>query len=146
MPLTGIYAPSAVTSARQQAEVYEATDGREENTLEGRPIVVMTSLGAKSGYLRKTPLMRIEHEGSYAVIASNGGQATHPVWYYNLKKTPLVELQDGAVKRDYDVREVDGTEREEWWKRAVATWPDFDRYIIGLERTIPLFVLTPTDA
>jgi deazaflavin-dependent oxidoreductase (nitroreductase family) len=144
VPLTGIYEPSSVPSARIQAETYEATDGREANELNGRPIIVMTSVGAKSGKLRKTALMRIEHEGSYAVIASNGGQTTHPVWYYNLVKNPLVELQDGARRHDFIVHETTGDERATWWRRAVATWPDFDRYIVGLHRTIPVLVLTPT--
>jgi deazaflavin-dependent oxidoreductase (nitroreductase family) len=146
MPLTGTYAPSKDLWAREQAETYERTDGREANELKGRPIIVLTSVGASSGNLRKNALMRIEHEGSYAVIASKGGAPSHPAWYNNLVANPHVELQDGAARGDYLAHESVGEEREEWWKRAVATWPDFDRYTIGLERTIPVFVLVPIPA
>ncbi|MET7403627.1 nitroreductase family deazaflavin-dependent oxidoreductase [Dactylosporangium sp. NPDC005572] len=143
MPLTGEYEPSPTDWAREQAELFERTNGAEGNTLRGRPIILLTSLGAKSGKLRKTPLMRIEHDGEYAVVASRGGAPTHPVWYHNLVNHPLVELQDGPVRRDYTAREVTGAERETWWKRATATWPDYDDYTTKTDRTIPVFVLTP---
>jgi deazaflavin-dependent oxidoreductase (nitroreductase family) len=146
MPLTGEYEPSTADWARKQVEVFEATDGREANTLRGRPIIVLTSLGAKSGKLRKTPLMRVEHEGEYAVVASLGGAPKHPVWYFNLVKNPLVELQDGADKRDYIAREVTGEEKSAWWERAVATWPDYANYQLKTDREIPVFVLTPVEA
>ena len=145
MPLTGEYAPSPSDHARIQAERFEATDGREANTLRGVPIVVLTSIGARTGRLRKTPLMRVEHDGRYAVVASRGGAPTHPVWYHNLVAHPRVELQDGAVKREYDARELAGAERAEWWARAVAVWPDYDEYQARTERTIPVFLLEPAE-
>jgi F420H(2)-dependent quinone reductase len=114
--------------------------------MQGRPVIILTSVGAKSGKIRKTPLMRVEHDGDYAVVASLGGAPQNPVWYYNLTANPHVELQDGAVKRDYQAREVHGSEREAWWERAVATWPDYAEYQKNTSRTIPVFVLTPTGA
>jgi deazaflavin-dependent oxidoreductase (nitroreductase family) len=143
MPLTGEYEPSTADWAREQVELFEATDGAQGNTLRGRPIIVLTSVGAKSGRLRKTPLMRVEHDGEYAVVASLGGAPKHPVWYYNLVKNPHVELQDGAVKRDYTAREVTGDEKAVWWERAVATWPDYAAYQRKTDREIPVFVLEP---
>jgi deazaflavin-dependent oxidoreductase (nitroreductase family) len=143
MPLTGEYEPSTADWARRQVELFEATDGAQGDTLRGRPIIVLTSVGAKSGRLRKTPLMRVEHDGRYAVVASLGGAPKHPVWYYNLVKNPLVELQDGAVKRDYTAREVMGDEKAAWWERAVATWPDYAEYQRKTDRQIPVFVLEP---
>jgi F420H(2)-dependent quinone reductase len=145
MPLTGEYEPSSTDWARKQAEQFERTAGAEANTMRGRPIIVLTSVGAKSGKIRKTPLMRVEHDGEYAVVASLGGAPKHPVWYYNLKANPHVELQDGAVKRDYTAREVTGEEKELWWKRATATWPDYDEYQTKTSREIPIFVLSPRD-
>lgn len=141
MPLTGEYEPSTSEFARNQTELFEATDGREGNLLRGKPIIVMTSVGAKTGKLRKTPLMRVEHDGDYAVVASKGGDPKPPVWYYNLIAQPLVELQDGAVKRDYLAREVTGAERETWWERAVEAWPDYAEYQKKTDRQIQLFVL-----
>jgi F420H(2)-dependent quinone reductase len=143
MPLEGEYEPSPEAWARDQAELYEATDGREGSELRGRPVIVLTSIGAKTGKIRKTPLMRVEHDGVYAVVASLGGAPKHPVWYYNLKKHPHVELQDGNVKRDYRAREVDGDEKRVWWDRAVETWPDYATYQTKTERQIPVFVLEP---
>src|SRR4051794_18678738 len=128
MPLQGEYLPSTSGWARRQAERYEATDGREANDLKGRPIILLTSVGAKSGMLRKTALMRVEHDGVYAVVASLGGAPKHPVWYFNITANPHVELQDGAEKHDYLAREVHGDEKAVWWERAVATWPDYARY------------------
>ena len=103
----------------------------------------MTSVGAKTGKLRKTALMRVEHDGDYAVVASKGGAKDHPVWYFNLKKNPHVELQDGPTKRDYLAREVSGPEKAEWWARAVEVWPDYASYQKRTERQIPVFVLEP---
>lgn len=143
MPLTGEYEPSTSDWARQQAEIFETSEGREGNTLRGMPIIVITSVGAKSGKLRKTPLMRVEHNEEYAVVASLGGAPNHPVWYYNLKKNPHVELQDGPVKRDYLAREVTGDEKAVWWERAVAAYPDYAEYQEKTDREIPVFVLTP---
>lgn len=146
MPLEGEYAPSTSDWARQQAELFESSGGREGNTLRGIPIVLLTSVGAKSGKLRKTPLMRVEYEGEYAVVASRGGAPQHPVWYHNLKANPHVELQDGAVKKDYMAREASGEDREIWWKRAVDAYPDYADYQEKTDRVIPVFVLTPMDA
>ena len=145
MPLKGTYAPSTAGWARKQAERYEATRGAEAGTLRGRPVIVLTSVGARTGKLRKTALMRVEHEGHYAVVASVGGAPRHPVWYYNLKAEPHVELQDGPTKRDYTAREVTGDEKGVWWARAVETWPDYDRYQTRTTREIPVFVLEPID-
>jgi deazaflavin-dependent oxidoreductase (nitroreductase family) len=143
MPLTGEYAPSPSDWAREQAEKFEASGGTEAADLQGKPIILLTSIGAKTGKLRKTPLMRIEHDGEYAVVASRGGAPTHPVWYWNLVKNPHVELQDGNVKRDYRAREVTGDERAVWWERAVAAWPPYADYQTKTDRVIPVFVLTP---
>src|SRR5882724_5795708 len=138
MPLTGEYAPSTAGWARKQAERYEATNGEEANDLRGRPIIVLTSVGAKTGKLRKTPLMRVEHDGVYAVVASQGGAPKHPVWYYNLTAHPHVELQDGPVKKDYQAREVHGEEYTVWFQRAVAAWPDYSEYQTKTTRTMPI--------
>jgi deazaflavin-dependent oxidoreductase (nitroreductase family) len=108
-------------------------------------VIVLTSVGAKTGKLRKIPLMRVEHDGLYAVVASLGGAPKHPVWYYNLKKNPHVELQDGATKRDYLAREVLGDEKALWWERAVETWPDYANYQKKTDRQIPVFVLEPME-
>jgi deazaflavin-dependent oxidoreductase (nitroreductase family) len=145
MPLDGDYEPSTAGWARQHAERYEATNGEEAGELRGRPIIVLTSVGAKTGKLRKTALMRVEHEGVYAVVASLGGAPTHPVWYYNLRQNPHVELQDRATKREYLAREVIGDEKAVWWKRAVETWPDYAKYQAKTDRQIPVFVLEPLD-
>jgi F420H(2)-dependent quinone reductase len=143
MPLTGEYAPSPSDWAREQAEKFEASGGTEAADLQGRPIILLTSVGAKTGKIRKTPLMRVEHNGEYAVVASRGGAPTHPVWYWNLAKNPHVELQDGDVKRDYRAREVSGEERAVWWERAVEAWPPYAEYQTKTDRIIPVFVLTP---
>ena len=143
MPLSGEYEPSTSAWARKQAELYEATDGREGGDLRGRAVIVLTSVGAVTGKLRKTALMRVEHDGLYAVVASQGGAPKHPVWYYNLHKNPEVELQDGATKRDYTAREATGAEKALWWERAVQAWPDYANYQARTERQIPVFVLEP---
>ncbi len=145
MPLDGEYAPSTAGWARKQAEAYEQSGGAEASELRGRPVIVLTSIGAKSGKLRKTALMRVEHDGVYAVVASLGGAPEHPVWYHNLKANPHVELQDGAVKRDYLAREVSGDEKAIWWARAVETWPDYAKYQTRTDRVIPVFVLDPIE-
>lgn len=143
MPLTGDYAPSTSSWARNHAERYEASDGAKGYLLRGRPCIVLTSVGAKTGKLRKTALMRVEYDGVYAVVASLGGAPKHPVWYHNLKANPQVELQDLAVKRDYLAREVTVAERAVWWERAVETWPDYATYQKKTDREIPVFVLDP---
>jgi deazaflavin-dependent oxidoreductase (nitroreductase family) len=141
MPLTGEYEPSTASWARKHAELYESTNGKEGGDLRGKPIIVLTSVGAKTGKLRKTALMRVEHDGVYAVVASLRGAPTHPVWFYNLKKNPHVELQDGATKRGYMAREVTGDEKVVWWARAVEAWPDYANYQSKTDREIPVFVL-----
>ncbi|GEK18752.1 F420H(2)-dependent quinone reductase [Cellulomonas persica] len=113
--------------------------------MRGRPVVILTTVGASSGKLRKAALMRVEHEGEYAIVASLGGAPQHPSWYHNVVAHPLVDLQDGATKRSYVAHEATGAERDEWWARAVETWPDYDEYTKRTTRQIPLFVLTPTD-
>lgn len=142
MPLTGEYAPSTSDWAREQAERYEASGGAEANEIMGKPIVLLTSVGAKSGLLRKTPLMRVEHDGEYAVVGSLGGSPKNPVWVYNLRKNPRVELQDGPIKQDYLAREVSGAERDRWWERAAAAFPQYNEYVKKTDRLIPVFVLT----
>ena len=146
MPLTGEYEPSKFDFSRDQVDLYERSGGTEGTDNQGKPVIVLTSVGAKTGKLRKTPLMRVEHEGEYAVVASLGGAPKHPVWYYNLTANPHVELQDGPVKKDYQARELSNSERAIWWERAVAAWPDYASYQEKTTRTIPVFVLTPMDA
>lgn len=146
MPLVGEYEPSTSDWARNQAERYERSGGTEATTLRGLPVVVVTSVGAKTGKLRKTPLMRVEHDGTYAVVASIGGAPKHPVWYYNLKQNPHVELQDGPARGDYLAREVTGDEKAVWWDRAVAAYPDYAAYQKRTTRQIPVFVLEPMPA
>lgn len=146
MPLHGEYAPSPSDWAREQAELYERSGGTEGTSLRGMPVIVLTSIGARSGKLRKTPLMRVEHGGEYAVVASLGGAPTHPVWYYNLKANPHVELQDGPVTQDYLAREVTGDAKATWWERAVAAFPPYADYQAKTTRAIPVFVLTPISA
>jgi deazaflavin-dependent oxidoreductase (nitroreductase family) len=143
MPLQGEYAPSTSAWARKQAEAYEASGGTEARTLHdtGMPVVVLTTVGARSGKLRKTALMRVEHEGVYAVVASRGGAPQHPQWYFNLVANPLVELQDGAEKHDYRAREVHGDEKTLWWERSVAAYPPYAAYQTKTDRQIPVFVL-----
>ena len=109
----------------------------------GRPIVLLTVRGAKSGKLRYTPVMRVEHNGSYAVVASKGGAPEHPTWYFNIKAHPEIRLQDGTETKDYVAREVDGDERAEWWERAVEAFPNYAEYQQNTDRLIPLFVLDP---
>ena len=145
MPLTGECEPSTATWAREQAELYEATNGEKGGELRGVPVIVLTSVGAKTGKLRKTALMRVEHEGVYAVVASLGGAPKNPVWYQNLKSNPHVELQDRAIKRDYLAREVSGHEKAIWWERAVQAWPDYATYQARTDRQIPVFVLDPME-
>lgn len=143
MPLTGEYGPSTSDWARENAELYVQSGGTQGTQMKGKPVVLLTTIGAKSGKLRKTPLMRVEFNGEYAVVASLGGAPKNPVWYYNIAKHPRVELQDGVEAGDYDAREVFGDEKAIWWQRAVAVWPDYADYQRKTDRDIPLFVLTP---
>ncbi|MEX2184611.1 MAG: nitroreductase family deazaflavin-dependent oxidoreductase [Chloroflexota bacterium] len=141
MPLTGDYAPGSSAWARKQAERFEASGGTKGATLNGRPVVVVTSVGARTGKLRKTALMRVERDGVYAVVASDGGIPDHPAWYPNLKAHPIVELQDGPMKADYLAREAEGAEREAWWAHAVEAFPDYATYQQRTTRVIPVFIL-----
>jgi len=143
MPLHGEYQPSPQKWVRDQVEEYESSGGTLGTTLRGRPVVILTTLGARSGKLRKTPLMRVEHDGAYAVVASLGGAPKHPVWYFNIQANPLVELQDGPEVQEMKAREVTGEEKAQWWERAVATWPDYASYQEKTDREIPVFVLEP---
>jgi deazaflavin-dependent oxidoreductase (nitroreductase family) len=144
MPLSGEYQPSPDQFVSDQVALYEGSGGTEGTTLQGVPVVVLTSLGAKSSKIRKTPLMRVEHQGTYAVVASQGGAPKHPTWYHNLVAHPQVELQDGSVRQDMTARRVEGAERELWWSRAVQVWPDYAEYQAKTDRVIPVFVLEPT--
>jgi deazaflavin-dependent oxidoreductase (nitroreductase family) len=146
MPLAGEYEPSTQQWVRDQVALYEGSGGTEGTTMRGMPVIILTSKGARSGKLRKTPLMRVEHGGRYAAVASLGGAPKHPVWYYNLLAEPNVELQDGPVKRDMIAREVSGAERDEWWERSVAAYPDYADYQASTERVIPVFVVEPADS
>jgi deazaflavin-dependent oxidoreductase (nitroreductase family) len=146
MPLTGEYEPSAFDFSRGQVDLYERSGGTEGTDNQGKPVIVLTSVGAKTGKLRKTPLMRVEHDGEYAVVASLGGAPKNPVWYYNIKANPQVELQDGEVNKEYEAREVFDDEKAVWLERAVAAWPDYAEYQTKTARVMPIFVLTPIDA
>lgn len=143
MPLSGEYAPNSQQWVRDQVAEYEGSGGTEGTSLRGVPVIVVTSLGARSGKLRKAPVMRVEHEGSYVAVASKGGAPEHPGWYRNMTEHALVEVQDRTVKGDFRAREVTGAEREQWWKRAVAVWPDYAEYQTKTDRQIPLLVLEP---
>jgi deazaflavin-dependent oxidoreductase (nitroreductase family) len=143
MPLSGEYAPSTSDWSRENAELYMSSGGTEGTELQGKPVILLTTVGAKTGKLRKTPLMRVEHNGEYAIVASLGGAPKNPVWYYNVKANPRVELQDGATTGDYEAREVFGDEKLVWWERAVHAWPDYANYQAKTARQIPVFVLAP---
>ncbi|MEW2451811.1 nitroreductase family deazaflavin-dependent oxidoreductase [Streptomyces parvulus] len=147
MPLDGEYEPSPTKWVRDQVELYESSGGTEGTTLQntGLPVIVLTTRGARSGKIRKTPLMRVEKDGTYAVVASLGGAPKHPVWYFNVKADPHVELQDGPVRRDMTAREITGVEKAEWWERAVAAYPPYADYQKKTDREIPVFVLEPAD-
>ena len=143
MPLDGEYEPSTQGWVRDQVELYESSGGTDGTELRGMPVVVLTNRGAKSGKLRKTPLMRVEHDGTYVVVASQGGSPDHPSWYFNLLADPRVELQDGPVKREYVAREITGDEKALWWRRAVAAFPPYREYQFKTRRQIPVFLLEP---
>jgi len=147
MPVEGEYGPSTRAWVRDQVELYEGSNGTQGTTLRdtGLPVVIITNRGARSGRLRKTPVMRVEHDGRYAAVASQGGAPTHPRWYYNLRADPSVELQDGPLRQDMIAREVSGEERAQWWERAVAAYPPYAEYQQRTARQIPVFVLEPTD-
>ncbi|MFD4787300.1 nitroreductase family deazaflavin-dependent oxidoreductase [Streptomyces sp. NPDC058459] len=143
MPLEGEYEPSPEQWVRDQVEEYERSGGTEGTTLRdtGMPVIILTTRGNRSGKIRKTPLMRVEHDGTYAAVASLGGAPKHPVWYFNVQADPEVELQDGPVKREMRAREVTGDEKAQWWERAVAAFPPYAEYQEKTDREIPVFVL-----
>jgi len=143
MTLQGEYEPSAAQWVRDQVEVYERSGGQQANTLRdtGLPVIIVTMWGNKSGKIRKIALMRVEHNGEYALVASMGGAPKHPVWYYNLKANPdQLIIQDGPEPVEASVREVTGQERAEWWERAVAAYPPYAEYQKKTDREIPVFV------
>lgn len=141
MTLQGTYAPSPTEWVRTQVEEYEASGGVDAPTIQGRPIVVITSRGAKSDLLRKNPVMRVEHDGVYAAVASKAGADDNPSWYANFKAHPEVDLQDGPTVRTYRAREVSGDERALWWERSVAAFGQYATYAEATDREIPVFVL-----
>ncbi len=143
MPLDGEYAPSPWTFAADQVTLYEATGGAQGGTLQDVPVVILTTRGRKSGALRKSPLMRVEHGGSYAVVASMGGAPKHPVWYLNLVAHPDVTIQDGPDLHDLRARVLTGDERAQWWARATNVWPPYDDYQARTQRVLPMVVLEP---
>jgi deazaflavin-dependent oxidoreductase (nitroreductase family) len=143
MPLSGEYEASPWDWVRKDADRILETGTTDGSEMKGKPIILLTTIGAKSGKVRKTPLMRVEHDGQYAVVASLGGAPKNPVWYYNIKAHPRVELQDGDVTKEYEAREVTGDEKAVWWERAVEAWPDYAEYQTKTDRQIPVFVLTP---
>jgi len=146
MPVKGTYAPSPEKWVREQVEEYESSGGTRGTVMRGMPVVVLTTKGASSGLVRKTPLMRVEHEGHYAVVASLGGAPQHPVWYRNVVADPHVELQDGPVRQDMTAREVTGQEKAQWWARAVEAYPPYAEYQAKTDREIPVLVLEPDPA
>ncbi|MEL5956258.1 nitroreductase family deazaflavin-dependent oxidoreductase [Streptomyces sp. CLV115] len=143
MPLQGEYEPSPEQWVRDQVELFESSGGTEGTTMRGMPVIILTTRGAKSGKIRKTPLMRVEHDGEYAVVASQGGAPKHPVWYHNIVADPRVELQDGPLRQDMNAREATGEEKDLWWGRAVEAFPDYADYQRKTGRQIPVFVLEP---
>lgn len=145
MPLQGEYEPSPAEWVRDQVELYESSGGTKGTTMKGLPVIVLTTRGAKSGNIRKTPLMKVEYEGAYAAVASVGGAPKHPLWYHNIVADPRVELQDGQVVQDMTAREATGDERAAWWRRAVEAFPPYAEYQEKTDREIPLFVLERAD-
>ncbi|WP_285663740.1 nitroreductase family deazaflavin-dependent oxidoreductase [Actinorhabdospora filicis] len=145
MPLEGDYDPSPAQWIREQVELYESSGGTRGTTLwdTGLPVVIVTMRGARSGRIRKVPLMRVEHDGSYAAVATKGGFPRHPDWYFNLTANPRVDLQDGPERRVMVAREVTGDEKSRWWERAVAAFPPYAGYAVNAGRVIPVFVLEP---
>ena len=144
MSLNGEYVPSPAQWVRDQVEEYEGSGGTAGTTMRGMPVIIVTTRGAKSGKLRKVPLMRVEHDGEYAAVASLGGAPKNPVWYFNLVANPQVEVRDGCVVQAMTAREVTGEQKAIWWARCVAAFPDYADYQVKTEREIPVFVLTPT--
>lgn len=145
MALTGDYEPSALDWVREHVERIVSTGTTDGVTMNGLPTVLMTYRGARTGKLRRTPLMRVEHEGRYAAVASKGGEPTNPQWYASLRAEPVVELRDGTATAEYRAREVSGEEKALWWRRAVDAYPDYAEYQRRTDREIPVLVLEPVD-
>ncbi|HXW34711.1 MAG TPA: nitroreductase family deazaflavin-dependent oxidoreductase [Acidimicrobiales bacterium] len=143
MSLDGEYEPSPWDMVAEQVRQYESSGGKEGGTLEGKPCIILTTRGRRTGKIRKTPLMRVEHDGSYAVVASLGGAPDNPVWYLNLIADPDVRLQDGPDVHELRAHEASGDEKRKWWARALETWPAYDDYQASTDRVIPLVVLDP---
>ena len=143
MPLQGEYEPSTADWVNKQVTEYEGSGGTAGTLLRGVPTVVVTMIGARTGNLRKHPVMRVEHEGTYAAVASKGGAPKNPTWVANLRKNPLVEVQDGTAHGDYRAREASADEYATWWQRAIEVWPDYVSYQAKTERQIPIFLLEP---
>jgi len=139
------YVPGASQRSNDQVKTYEATDGAQAGDLRGVPVIILTTRGRKTGALRKTPLMRVTDGEKYGVVASMGGAPEHPVWYLNLQADPVVTLQDKAVKKRYRAHTASGEEREQWWTRAAAVWPDYDNYQTKTDREIPIVILEPLE-
>ena len=140
------YEPSPWEPIAEEVARYERSGGAEASEMVGDDWIVLWTIGARSGKVRKTPLVRVaDGEGNYAVLGSMGGAPTHPQWVHNVRARAIARLQDGAQLRDFSVTEVDGAERDEWWSRAVQVWPAYDEYQAATERKIPVFVLSPTD-
>ena len=146
MSLNGEYEPSPAKWVRDQVQEYEGSGGTAGTTMRDMPVIIVTTIGAKSGKVRKVPLMRVEHDGEYAAVASMGGAPKNPVWYYNLVASPQVEVRDGTVVQPMTAREVTGAEKAIWWERCVAAFPDYADYQARTARSIPVFVLTPDPA
>lgn len=144
MSCSGEYVPSPAQWVRNQVEQYEGSGGTSGTTMRGLPVIIVTTRGARSGNLRKVPLMRVEHHGEYAAVASQGGAPKNPFWYYNLVADPHVEVRDETVVRAMTAREVKGEEKAIWWQRCVAAFPDYAEYQVKTDREIPVFVLSPT--
>ena len=143
MPLEGEYEPSAWDFVAEQVRQYEATGGKEGGTNQGKPVIILTTRGRRSGRIRKVPLQRVEHDGRYVVVASKGGTPEQPEWYLNLVEHPEVTLQDGERVMDFQARTATPEERSEWWPRATAAWPDYDEYQKRTDRQIPVVILEP---
>jgi deazaflavin-dependent oxidoreductase (nitroreductase family) len=143
MTIHGEYAPGTWKTSAEQVEEYERSGGRSGNTMRGKPVVIVTMRGARTGKVRKTPVMRVEHDGRYAVVASKGGAASHPEWYHNLLANPDVELQDGPERKPFRAHVARGAERDQWWQRAVEAFPNYAVYQTKTTREIPVFVLEP---
>jgi deazaflavin-dependent oxidoreductase (nitroreductase family) len=145
MTIEGDYEPSPAAWVRDQVAEYESSGGERGNTLldTGLPVIIVTTKGNKSGKVRKFALMKVEHDGDYALVASMGGAPKHPVWYHNLKADPTVAIQDGPEPFEAEVREVTGDEKAAWWERAVAAFPNYAEYQQKTDREIPVFVASP---